>query len=341
MKNKFIRWENGILYVVNQQKLPLKEDYLALKTLSSYYNAIRTLKVRGAPLIGVAAAYGVVSSVYKLNSLPLIRKTALLSIEYLKTARPTAVNIFNELSALESIIKSYSGNSSEQLLNVIQNFADELLKREEDRCRLIGLHGSKLIKNGMNILTHCNTGMLATTGIGTALGIIYTAFAKGLKFHVYIPETRPLLQGGRLTAYELKSAGIPHTLITDNMRGHLFSNEMIDITFVGADRIAMNGDTANKIGTFESALFSHIFKKPFYIAAPTSTIDRTINNGSQIRIEERPGNEITTIGGKQVSVSEKCYNPAFDITPSKYISGIITEKGISKPQVKCLKELFS
>lgn len=341
MKNRYIKWKDGVLTVIDQQKLPGREVYIQLKSIGSYYNAIRSLKVRGAPLIGVAAAYGVASSVYPIKSFSSVRSRAKKSIMLLKTARPTAVNIFNELSALETAIDSYRGSSASSLKEIIIGFAQSLSKREEERCILIGRNGSSLIKDGMNILTHCNTGMLATTGIGTALGIIYTAHEERKKFHVYVPETRPLLQGGRLTAYELMKAGVPHTLITDNMRGHLFISGMIDAAFVGADRIAMNGDTANKIGTLESALFSKMFSKPFYIAAPTSTIDRTIKTGKSIKIEERNESEIVKINGARISVAEKCYNPAFDITPAKYIDGIITEKGVFEAKAKCISKLFS
>lgn len=341
MKNRYIRWKDGSLTVIDQQRLPAREVYIKLKSVNSYYEAIRSLKVRGAPLIGVAAAYGVVSSVYSLKSVSSVRSAAKRSIALLKTARPTAVNIFNELTSLQRIVDSYAGESAGELKDMILKFAEDLSRTEEERCARIGMHGAPLIKSGMNVLTHCNTGMLATSGIGTALGIIYTAHEKKKKFHVYVPETRPLLQGGRLTAYELKKAGIPHTLITDNMRGHLFLSGLIDISFVGADRIAMNGDTANKIGTLESALFSRMFSKPFYVAAPTSTVDRDIRNGKSIIIEERSMDEVREIRGVRLSVAEKCFNPAFDVTPARYIDGIITERGISEASAKCIKKLFT
>ncbi|HAF07820.1 MAG: S-methyl-5-thioribose-1-phosphate isomerase [bacterium] len=339
-KNPFFRWENGVFVTVDQTKLPFKEEYIKLITLKDYYDAIKKMKVRGAPAIGIVACYGVLSTVYRNKKLKKAKRESLKSIEKLKNARPTAVNIFNLLEKMKVIIENFNGNDYLLFRRKLEDFCEKTYKYEVYTCDRMADYGYRLIKNGMNVLTHCNTGMLATSGIGTALGVILRAFQKGVKFHLFIPETRPLLQGGRLTVFEAEKFKIPYTLITDNTRGYLFSRNKIDITFVGADRIALNGDTANKIGTCESAILSYHFKKPFYVVAPTTTFDGNITDGDKIIIEERKKEEVLSINGKRISIAKNVFNPAFDITPSKYITGIITEKGIIKPEKGCIKNIL-
>lgn len=339
-QNPYFRWENGVLHTINQKELPLRESWLKLKKLDDYFDAIRELKVRGAPAIGVAALFAVASAVYDENDSDKIRSKAIEAIEKLKTARPTAVNIFNGLEALKAKIDAFNKESGGGLKEIIEKEALSLFNYEVMTCEKMAENGYQLIKDGMNVLTQCNTGMLATPGIGTALGVMFRAFESGIKFHVWVPETRPLLQGGRLTVYELERMNIPYTLITDNMRGHLFNARKVDIAFVGADRIALNGDTANKIGTFESAFLAYHFKVPFYVVAPTTTFDRRMNSGREIEIEQRRGEEVTEIMGNRISAARSVYNPAFDVTPAQYITSIITEKGAVKSEVECIKQLL-
>jgi len=338
--NPFFRWENGTFITIDQTRLPFYESILKLYYPDEYFDAIKKLKVRGAPAIGIVAAYGVLSTVYRYKKFTKAKTESLKTIELLKTARPTAVNIFNILEELKKLIENFDSNDYKHFKDSIENFCKKRLEYEVYTCEKISIYGSELIKNGMNILTHCNTGMLATPGIGTALGIIFKAFIMGKRFHLFIPETRPLLQGSRLTVYEAEKLKLPYTLVTDNMRGFLFSKNMIDITFVGADRIALNGDTANKIGTYESAILSYVHKKPFFVVAPTTTFDKKLSSGKGIKVEERKTDEIISILNKRISIAKNTFNPAFDITPSKYITGIITEKGIIKPKSECIKKIL-
>lgn len=339
-KNPFFRWDDGIFITIDQTKLPFKETYIKLYDTQDYYDAIKKLKVRGAPAIGVVASFGVLSSIYRNKNFKKAKEESLKTIEILKTARPTAVNIFNLLEKMKVIIESFDSNDYQFFKDEIFEFCKKVYDYEVYTCEKMADYGYRLIKNGMNVLTHCNTGMLATPGIGTALGIIFKAHEKNIKFNLFIPETRPLLQGSRLTVFEVEKFKIPYTLITDNMRGYLFLQGKIDITFVGADRIALNGDTANKIGTFESALFSYYFKKPFYVVAPTTTFDRKIKTGREITIEERKKEEIISIQSKKITIAKNVFNPAFDVTPSKFITGIITEKGIIKAKRECIKKIL-
>ncbi|MGE3062876.1 MAG: S-methyl-5-thioribose-1-phosphate isomerase [bacterium] len=337
-KNPYFKWENGIFTTINQKELPHKETFLKLKKLDDYFLAIKELKVRGAPAIGVAALFAVASHIYEEKDYNIIFRKANEAIDKLKTSRPTAVNIFNALEHLRGSMDSLKTESAQDLKSLIENEALALYDYEVMTCDKMAENGCGLIKDGMNVLTQCNTGMLATPGIGTALGVMFKAFENNVKFQVYVPETRPLLQGGRLTVYELEKMNIPYTLITDNMRGHLFSNRKIDIVFVGADRIALNGDTANKIGTFESAFLAFHHKIPFHIVAPTTTFDKNINSGRDIEIELRKNEEVTQVGECRVSIAKNVYNPAFDVTPAEYITSIITEKGIVKAEVECIKQ---
>ena len=341
MKNPYFVYENNSLRTIDQRKLPLIEDWIQLKTIDDYFTAIKELKVRGAPAIGVTAAFGVLSAISHENSIEKIREKGFLAIQTLSKSRPTAVNLFYALNKMKTILNDLNIKDVQKFKDTIKDEAFSIFDYEIDTCNKIAGHGNKLLKEKMNVLTHCNTGMLASPGIGTALGIVYRAFEMKKDIHVYVPETRPLLQGGRLTIYELNKAGIPYTLLTDNMRGYIFDKGLIDIVLVGADRIAINGDTANKIGTYESAVLAKAHNIPFYVAAPVSTIDFSIDSGKNIIVEHRNSNEITSINGKKISIAQNTINPAFDITPNTLMNGIITEKGIIKPCRKEINQLSS
>jgi len=327
-------WKNG-LYIIDQRILPQKEVILKLDKVKKVYEAIKELKIRGAPLIGCVSAYGVVVSFLENKKFPFerLKKRIKNDINFLKSSRPTAYNLFYALNRMERVIDNHNINDKRELFENLLKEADSIYKEDLDACYRIGLFGSRLIKTGMNILTHCNAGGLATSGFGTALAPIYVAKQKGKKIHVYVDETRPVLQGARLTCWELEKNRIPYTLICDNMAGYLMSKRKIDIVITGADRIAKNGDTANKIGTYSLAVLANYHKIPFYIAAPISTFDFDIEDGSKIPIEERDEEEIKKINGKYISPKKaKVFNPAFDVTPNNLITGFITEKGILKAE---------
>ncbi len=308
------------IVILDQTRLPEKEVYLRLKNIKDVYNAIKTLKVRGAPLIGVVAGYGLVLSAYT-NSY----KKVIQDAEYLKSARPTAVNLS---WAVERMKKCIEKNRNDIYTNLLKE-ARVIEKEDKDSCKKIGLFGAKIIKNSSKIMVHCNAGALATSGIGTALGILYTAKEMGKKFTVYSCETRPLLQGARLTTWELTKNGIETYAICDNMAA-TYMPEM-DLVLVGADRIAQNGDTANKIGTRGLAIIAKYYRVPFYVAAPISTFDFGIKSGGEIPIEFRCADEIYYFNNRCiVSKKAKVWNPAFDVTPAELITGIITEMGIVK-----------
>ncbi|MGC8976249.1 MAG: S-methyl-5-thioribose-1-phosphate isomerase [Candidatus Ratteibacteria bacterium] len=327
-------WKNG-LFIIDQRKLPEKEIILKLDRVKKVYEAIKNLKIRGAPLIGCVAAYGVVISFIENEKLSLeeLKKEIKKDIEKLKNSRPTAYNLFYALKRMEKIIKNYSGFSKKKMKELLLKEARKIYMEDIQACYKIGKYGNSIIKDGMNILTHCNAGGLATSGFGTAIAPIYVAYQNNKKIHVYVDETRPVLQGARLTCWELEKNKIPYTLICDNMAGYLMSKGKIDIVIVGGDRIAKNGDTANKIGTYSLAILANYHKIPFYVAAPLSTFDFNIEDGSKIPIEERDADEIKKINGKYICPENSdVFNPAFDITPGYLITGFITEKGILKSQ---------
>lgn len=279
------------------------------------------MKIRGAPLIGIFAALAVALEANKGKSIDELKTV----IQILKTTRPTAIELFWALERIEKIVDIGRKKIVEE--------AEAILKEGEDKSYKIAKVGASLIKNGANILTYCNTGNLAAYGIGTALGIIIYSFFHNKKVHIFVPETRPKLQGARLTAWELSQAGIPYTLITDNSIASVM--DKVDIVLVGADRIAKNGDTANKIGTLEVAIIAKYYRKPFYVAAPTSSFDLTLKNGREIPIEEREEEEVSIINKKRIApLKAKILNKAFDVTPSSLITGFITEKGIITPPFK-------
>jgi methylthioribose-1-phosphate isomerase len=327
MNNRAIKLVDNSLSVLDQTLLPQKIYYLQLKNYRAVIEAIKQLRVRGAPLIGVAAAYGL--ALESKRKLANIRTHLLKVADEIKTARPTAVNLSWAIERMKKIIEN-SAIPDNKLSSALISAANAIDKEECNHSYSIGRFGAKLIKNNSTILTICNTGWLATPGIGTALAVIYTAFQQGKKIKVYVPETRPLLQGVRLTAFELSQAKIPYTLITDSTVASIMKKT--DIVLVGADRIARNGDTANKIGTLSLAIIADYYKVPFYVVAPLSSFDLTKRTGIEIPIEERNKNEIIYIHKQLIAPkTANVYNPAFDITPNKLISGIITDKGIIKP----------
>lgn len=321
-----ITYDRGCLKILDQRLLPEQEKYLECRTVEDVVEAIRSLAVRGAPLIGITAAYGVCIGLYQYKTLDKL--DYIFSI--LREARPTAYNIFAILNRIEKVIKIFS--NFDEVLKVAEEEAYKV--HEEDRllCEKIAENGQKVLPNEANVITICNTGMLATGGIGTALGIIYKGFWNGKVKHVYALETRPLLQGARLTTYELIKNNVPATLITDNMVSFLFSKFKVDVAIVGADRIVKNGDTANKIGTYNLAVVCKHFNIPLYVAAPYTTIDLSLENGTQIPIEERDPDEVRFFRNQRTAPREvSVWNPAFDITPAELITGIITDRGVFSP----------
>lgn len=330
---KAIEWMGNYIRLIDQRQLPQKVEFIDCRDLQTLIEAIKTLAVRGAPLIGVAASFGI--ALAAKNSRAKIKQELLdelkIKADLIAKSRPTAVNLF---WAIERMLKfaDHLKESKEEMVFKIIDEAKNIAHEDEAMCRQIGKWGAELIKEGDNILTHCNSGALATGGYGTAFGVIQAAFDMGKEIHVYVDETRPLLQGARLTTWELSQSRIPYTLICDNMAGFLMKQKKVDKVIVGADRIASNGDTANKIGTYSLSVLAKAHNVEFYIAAPYSTIDFNIKNGSQIPIEERKKEEV--LGYKDCIWAPKdanVYNPAFDVTDNENITGIITERGVIYP----------
>ena len=316
-----IEWQNNRVKMIDQTKLPQKLSFIYVSTVDQMVKAIKTMQIRGAPAIGAAAAFGMVLGASDLSS----------SARKLLRSRPTAVNLRWAVERMQRIAKAGRGLGTKGLRGLLLREAIKIANEDIEINQRIGTNGAKLIRSGMNILTVCNAGALATVDYGTALGVIRSAH-KQKKIHVYAAETRPRLQGARLTAWELKRDRIPFTLITDNMIGHLMQQGEIDLVITGADRIARNGDSANKIGTYAVAVLAKEHGILFYIAAPVSTIDFKIKTGKQIVIEERSASEVTNIGKERIAPKGiRVLNPAFDVTPAEYIKGIITEEGIFKP----------
>jgi len=323
---KVIEYEPGVLRILDQRLLPGVENYITCRTVEEVRDAIKELAVRGAPLIGIAAAYGVCVGLHQYRT----KKKLDYIIDTLKGARPTAYNIFLILDRIKGRLKDI--DDFRELISLSEKESTRI--HEEDRllCEKIAENGQAIVPHGAKVITYCNTGMLATGGIGTALGVIYKSFWSGKLRCVYACETRPLLQGARLTTYELSKNNVPVTLISDNMLSYLFSKEKIDLAIVGADRIVRNGDVANKIGTYNLAVVCNYFGVPFYVAAPYTTIDLELERGEDIPIEERDEGELKFIYGRQIAPSSvKVWNPAFDVTPSKLITAIITDRGVFKP----------
>ena len=332
-----LRWESGELYFLDQTLLPHKVVEEKQETVEQVWNSIRQLKVRGAPAIGVAAAYGLLLAIQDKTGLHKNKFNELIKAkaEYLDSARPTAVNLQWALDRMLECAKSFSGHYSKELFKYLENEAIRIHNEDEKLCLDIGKNGVSLIKKDMGIMTHCNAGALATTGIGTATAPMYLAHRKKISFRVYSGETRPLLQGARLTSWELQQSGLDVTLLTDNMAAHIMSQGLIDLVITGTDRVAANGDVANKIGTHGLAIMARHFEIPFYVACPYSTIDFKTKQGNDILIEQRETEEVTNFGlQKTAPENMKVQNPAFDVTPNDLVSGLITDKGIIGPPYK-------
>ncbi|MEI4771238.1 S-methyl-5-thioribose-1-phosphate isomerase [Psychrobacillus sp. FJAT-51614] len=319
--------------ILDQQKLPHVVEYLTLETLEDVYDAIVTLKVRGAPAIGITAAYGLAKAAerYETNILEEFHLQLNKDFLYLANSRPTAVNLVWALERLRSSVENAVTVQEAKVLLLEE--AVNIHQEDEASCRNIGEYALSLLEDQTKVMTICNAGSIATAKYGTALAPFHLGSERGKKFEVFACETRPVFQGSRLTVWELQQSGVDVTLITDGMAAHTIGAKGIEAIIVGADRIAENGDTANKIGTLNLALLAKAFNIPFYVAAPSSTFDLTIKSGKEIPIEERPAEEITHIAGKQVApLDTKVFNPAFDVTPGEYITAIITEKGIIYPE---------
>ncbi len=333
MNLETIVFENNTLRIIDQTKLPEEFRYLALNTLDEVIDAIKGLKVRGAPAIGVTAALGLLVHAQNLSKTRSLNKTVFLQdCISLKSARPTAVNLSWAVEQMVQVFLKYISAPETELLQALKQRAEQIHESDRMTCAQIGKYGAELLPETANILTHCNAGILATGGMGTALSVVYTA-AKTKSVHVFVDETRPVGQGARLTYWELEQNHIPATLITDNMAALLMYQNKIDAVIVGADRIALNGDVANKIGTYGLAVLAHHHQIPFYVAAPVSSFDFTIQTGDDIPIEVRKREEVLNFWNI-TSEQYKVYNPAFDITPNQLISAIITETGVIQKPLK-------
>lgn len=331
---KTVEWANGKVKMIDQTLLPGTEKFIELSTIPEIAEAIKNMRVRGAPAIGVTAALGlamVAASSAAATTDELVAQVR-EAADVLGATRPTAVNLFWGINRMLALVKVGAGKTPDEFRKSLVAEAVAIQEEDIERNRRLGKLGASLINDGDSLLTHCNAGALACAGFGTAIGVITAAWEEGKKIHVFVDETRPLLQGARLTAWELTKSGIPMTLITDNMAGHFMKLGKIDKVVVGADRIAANGDTANKIGTYSIAVLARAHNIPFYVAAPSSTIDPAIPDGSSIIIEERAEHEVTEIGEKRIApVGVRVANPAFDVTPNRLVAAIITEVGIVKP----------
>ncbi|MCH7973713.1 MAG: S-methyl-5-thioribose-1-phosphate isomerase [Bacteroidetes bacterium] len=321
-----LKFEDDELIFLDQTKLPIEEIYHSTSDYERVAEAIEKLEIRGAPLIGIAAAYALALSMKNANK-ESINDTFNSAFERLKNTRPTAVNLFFALNELKNVFQN--SNTLNDIYNLLLNKAKDIHIDDIKKCELIAEKGLKIFNKKSIVLTHCNTGKLATGGEGTAFNVIKQAYKKDLVEFVYADETRPLLQGSRLTSFELEKEGIPFAVQTDSSAASLFSTGKIDLVVVGADRIASNGDTANKIGTYNLAVLCSFHNVPFYIAAPTTTIDKNIKTGNEIEIEYRNSEELFNFKGHKIISSKfNTYTPAFDVTPSKLIKGIITEEKI-------------
>jgi methylthioribose-1-phosphate isomerase len=331
-----IDWQGDAIVMVDQRKLPGQELYIRCRTAQEVARAIRTMVIRGAPAIGVSAAMGIALGMRRSTA----KGTKQFAVEFQKicdmmaATRPTAVNLFWAIDRMKRIFSeaALAGHSTEEIAARLEREARAIHDEDVASCRTMGAFGAEVVPDDARVLTHCNAGALATAGYGSALGVIRAAVEKGKRIAVFADETRPFLQGARLTAWELVREGINTTVITESMAGPLMRAGEIDIVIVGADRIAANGDTANKIGTYTVAVLAREHKVPFYVAAPLSTIDLQTPDGDRIPIEERDQREITHIGSSRLTpIGAHTRNPAFDVTPHRYISGFITEKGIFVP----------
>jgi len=342
MMARALEWIDGRLRMLDQSELPEDQVFVNLDNYRDVVSAIKEMRVRGAPAIGVAAAYGIAlgaSSIEAANKDDFLTQLNQITQTF-AASRPTAVNLFRAIGRMK---KAAEGDDIAEMKKSLINEAKRIHEEEETATKELSRLGADLLKDGCTVLTHCNAGPLATAGYGTALGVIKAAKEQGKKVSVFVTETRPLLQGARLTAWELMEEGIPVTLITDSMAGYFMRRREIDCVIVGADRIAANGHTANKIGTYSLAVLANAHGIPFYVAAPTSTIDLSLTSGYQIPIEERSPEEVTHIKGIPIAPKGvRAANPAFDVTPHAYITAIITEKGIIRaPYTEGLRTIVS
>ncbi len=338
-----IAWQEDHVVMIDQRKLPFKESFVVCKTPTQVIDAIRKMVIRGAPAIGVAAAMGLALGARRITarSRATFERRFQQICEQMAEARPTASNLFWAIQSMQKVLTDHPQTSVEEIKGLLRQKADEVLALDQAINKSIGQHGQALVPDGATVLTHCNAGALATAGYGTALGVVRAAWEAGKSIQVLADETRPFLQGSRLTAWELQQDSIPVTLITDNMAGYLMSQGKVQLIVVGADRIAANGDVANKIGTYSLAVLAKENGVPFYVAAPLSTVDLSVATGKDIPIEERDPREVThALGRATAPAGVTAWNPAFDVTPNRFVDSIITEKGIaSKPYRKSLKAL--
>ena len=331
-----VKYLDGKMLILDQTRLPGEEIYIEMRTKEDVYEAIYKLRVRGAPAIGVAAAYGLfvaVRDIPETADMAMFRETLHSAKEYLAGARPTAVNLAWALNRMYDLYESERPNSVKDAKELLFAEAEAIRREDEAACYAMGEYGLSLLEPGMGILTHCNAGTIATAKYGTCLAPIYLGTERGYEFRVFADETRPLLQGARLTSWELSKSGIDVTLICDNMASSVMKKGWVDAVVTGCDRMAANGDGANKIGTSGVAILAKEYGIPFYMYVPTSTIDLATDSGSDIQIEERDGEEIYKMWYEKPMAPEgiKTYNPAFDVTEAKYITAVITEKGIVRP----------
>jgi methylthioribose-1-phosphate isomerase len=326
-----IKWEKGKVKFINQTLLPHRLEYILCGDVKRLWRAIRKLEVRGAPAIGVAGALGVILGVRdsKAKTKNAFLREVRGAAKYLASSRPTAVNLFWALGRMKRVARENSYRPVRKIKNILLKEALKIIDEDKASCRRMARYGASLVKSGDTVLTHCNAGGLATADYGTALGVLFEAAKQGKRIRVYADETRPLLQGARLTTWELMHEGIDTTLICDNMAASLMAKGKIDKIFVGADRIARNGDAANKIGTYSLAVLAKHHRIPFYVVAPLSTFDFNLKTGRGIPIEERSPGEVRSVMGKRIAPPNvKVYNPAFDVTPNRLITAIINERGI-------------
>lgn len=339
-----LRWRDGKLEMIDQRILPEKFEYLGYQSALGIAQGIRSMVVRGAPAIGCAAAYGVAVEALRLRNAPAAEFSMEMekAFEVLAASRPTAVNLFWALKRMRTVWDGVRSHSVGEIADRLLVEAHEVTAEDIQINRAMGVCGAELLTDGARVLTHCNAGALATAGHGTALGVIRSAVEAGKRISVIADETRPFLQGARLTAWEMVQESIPVTLITDNMAGYMMSSGQIDVVVVGTDRVAANGDVANKIGTFMVAVLAHRFNIPFYVACPLSTIDLSVRDGGMIPIEERASEEVMGFRDYQWAArGVKVRNPAFDITPAELVTGLITEKGVVfRPNNESIAKLF-
>lgn len=329
-----IEWTDEGVSMIDQRLLPNAEVYNVYRTHEEVADAIRTMVIRGAPAIGVAAAMGIALGVGNLDGLsgPKLDTRFEEICETLAKTRPTAVNLFWAIDRMRRAYHTCAGRPLSEIKDTLRQEAIRIYQEDIEINRRMGEHGQALLSDQVTVLTHCNAGALATAGFGTALGVIRAAIGAGKSIHVFADETRPFLQGARLTTWELMKDNIPVTLITDNMAGHFMQAKKVQVVIVGADRVAANGDVANKIGTYSVAILAKVHEIPFYVAAPMSTIDFATATGADIPIEQRNVSEVLELGGTRIAPdSIKALNPAFDVTPAEYVSAIITEEGVARP----------